>query len=104
MRLKRFRDELLPLATVVTPNLPEAERLTGQAITSNQAMVTAGHALQGLGADNVIIKGGHGDNPDLANDFVLLADGPPFGFRLHGLIRCGPTAREIPCRHVLPPN
>ncbi|KLD57605.1 hypothetical protein WP50_32535, partial [Lactiplantibacillus plantarum] len=73
--IKTVRDELIPLATVVTPNLPEAERLTGQAITSNQAMVTAGHALQGLGADNVIIKGGHGDNPDLANDFVLLADG-----------------------------
>lgn len=76
--IKTVRDELLPLATVVTPNLPEAERLTGQAITSNQAMVTAGHALQGLGADNVIIKGGHGDNPDLANDFVLLADGTAF--------------------------
>ncbi len=41
-------------------------------------MVTAGHALQDLGAATVIIKGGHGDNPDLVNDFVLLADGTAF--------------------------
>ncbi|POD82269.1 Hydroxymethylpyrimidine kinase [Lactiplantibacillus plantarum subsp. plantarum] len=61
-----------------TPNLPEAERLTGHHITSNQDMVAAGHALQDLGAATVIIKGGHGDNPDLANDFVLLADGTAF--------------------------
>ncbi|MCE2138436.1 bifunctional hydroxymethylpyrimidine kinase/phosphomethylpyrimidine kinase, partial [Streptococcus thermophilus] len=32
--IKTVRDELLPLATVVTPNLPEAEQLTGQSITS----------------------------------------------------------------------
>ena len=72
------RDELIPLATVVTPNLPEAEQLTGLTITDEAGMVAAGQALQRLGAKNVIIKGGHEAQPDLANDFVLLADGSAF--------------------------
>ncbi|WP_047998689.1 bifunctional hydroxymethylpyrimidine kinase/phosphomethylpyrimidine kinase [Lactiplantibacillus herbarum] len=76
--IQTVRDELIPLATVVTPNLPEAERLTGQSITSNDDMVAAGHALQDLGAKNVIIKGGHETDPESANDFVLLADGTSF--------------------------
>ena len=72
------RDELVPLATVVTPNLPEAEALTGLKITDTKGMIAAGHALQALGAKNVIIKGGHGANPQTASDFVLLADGQSF--------------------------
>lgn len=76
--IQTVRDELLPLATVLTPNLPEAEKLTGLKITDNAAMVAAGHALQQLGAKNVIIKGGHEADPELANDFVLLADGSAF--------------------------
>jgi len=76
--IQTVRDELIPLATVVTPNLPEAERLTGQSITSNDDMVAAGHTLQDLGAKNVIIKGGHETDPESANDFVLLADGTAF--------------------------
>ena len=76
--IQTVRDELLPLATVVTPNLPEAEKLTGLTIADNAAMVQAGHALQKLGAKNVIIKGGHEADPRMANDFVLLADGTAF--------------------------
>jgi len=76
--IQTVRDELIPLATVLTPNLPEAERLTGQSITSNTDMVAAGHALQDLGAQNVIIKGGHEADPKRASDFVLLADGTAF--------------------------
>lgn len=72
------RDELVPLATVVTPNLPEAEKLTATTITDQAGMVRAGHALQRLGAKNVMIKGGHGDDAAMANDFVLLADGSAF--------------------------
>lgn len=43
-------------------------------------MVIVGYVLQGLGVDNVIIKGGYGDNFDLVNDFVLLVDGIVFWF------------------------
>ncbi|NLR31494.1 bifunctional hydroxymethylpyrimidine kinase/phosphomethylpyrimidine kinase [Levilactobacillus tujiorum] len=72
------RDELVPLADVLTPNLPEAERLTGVKIEDETAMEQAAVALQDLGAKNVIIKGGHETTLDRARDFVLLADGRSF--------------------------
>jgi hydroxymethylpyrimidine/phosphomethylpyrimidine kinase len=51
--------ELIPLARVVTPNLPEAERLSGLTITSSTAMREAARAIRKLGARAVVIKGGH---------------------------------------------
>ncbi len=51
-------DQLIPLATVVTPNLREAEILTGQTITSRADMVQAAQRLVALGAQNVLLKGG----------------------------------------------
>lgn len=63
-----LRDVLLPLATVLTPNLPEAAHLlnTGTATTRGE-MVTQGSALCALGARAVLMKGGHlegADSPD----------------------------------------
>ena len=61
-----LRERLLPLASVVTPNIPEAEALTGVAITDRDGMVAAASALGGAGT--VMVKGGHlgGDvSPDL---------------------------------------
>ncbi|KRN02958.1 hydroxymethylpyrimidine phosphomethylpyrimidine kinase [Levilactobacillus senmaizukei DSM 21775 = NBRC 103853] len=72
------RDELVPLADVLTPNIPEAERLTGLTIESSDQMVQAALALQDLGAKNIVIKGGHEATPDEASDFVLMADGRSF--------------------------
>lgn len=72
------RNELLPLATIVTPNLPEAEALTGMKVTTDEDMQLAAKKLQTLGAKNVIVKGGHEKNTDAASDFVLLADGRSF--------------------------
>ena len=63
-----LREQLLPMATVVTPNLPEAAALTGLAITDRDAMVAAAQALAGTGVGTVLVKGGHlgGDaSPDL---------------------------------------
>lgn len=51
-------DQLVPLATVVTPNLREAEILTGPTITSRADMVQASQRLVALGAQNVLLKGG----------------------------------------------
>lgn len=76
--IQTVRDELLPLATVVTPNLPEAERLTGSPIRDEAGMVVAAESLQKLGAKNVIIKGGHATDSQMATDFVCLADGSSF--------------------------
>ncbi|SMS15160.1 bifunctional hydroxymethylpyrimidine kinase/phosphomethylpyrimidine kinase [Levilactobacillus zymae] len=72
------RDELLPLADVLTPNLPEAQRLTGLPLDTKEEMEAAAVELQNLGAKNVIIKGGHEATPDQASDFVLLEDGRSF--------------------------
>ena len=50
---------LLPLATVVTPNLHEARAITGRTLTNVEQMRDAARALYGLGARNVVVKGGH---------------------------------------------
>src|SRR5437764_1683831 len=62
-----LRTELLPLATVVTPNLPEAEVLTGRSIKSLADMHEAARAIVGLGVRSVVVKGGHlrGDATDV---------------------------------------
>jgi hydroxymethylpyrimidine/phosphomethylpyrimidine kinase len=57
--LEVFITELLPVARVVTPNIPEAEALTGLNITSEAEMLQAAKLIRGLGARAVLIKGGH---------------------------------------------
>jgi hydroxymethylpyrimidine/phosphomethylpyrimidine kinase len=54
-----LRSLLLPLARVVTPNIPEAQALTGVVIDGPAAMRVAARALRRLGARAVVIKGGH---------------------------------------------
>ncbi len=54
-----MRERLLPLARIVTPNIPEAEALTGVAIGGAAEMRVAARALRRMGARAVVIKGGH---------------------------------------------
>jgi len=51
--------ELMPLARLITPNIPEAEALTGIGIKSEDDMRTAARKLRKMGARAVLIKGGH---------------------------------------------
>jgi len=51
--------ELFPLALVITPNIPEAERLTGLNINNEPAMRVAARIIRGMGARAVLVKGGH---------------------------------------------
>ena len=51
--------ELMPLARVITPNVPEAETLTGLKITNEDEMCEAARKLREMGARAVLIKGGH---------------------------------------------
>ena len=51
--------DLFPLALVVTPNIPEAERLTGLTITDESGMRQAARIIRGMGARAVLVKGGH---------------------------------------------
>ena len=54
-----MRRELLPLATLLTPNIPEAEALTGLSITDDATAQDALRILLDLGASAVLLKGGH---------------------------------------------
>ncbi len=54
-----MREQLFPLATVVTPNLHEAEVLSGQKVSNVEEMVAAAKLIKELGPSNVIITGGH---------------------------------------------
>jgi hydroxymethylpyrimidine/phosphomethylpyrimidine kinase len=57
--LEALKRDLLPLATVVTPNLLEAELLTGMTISDEQAMLAAARQIASLGPRWVLVKGGH---------------------------------------------
>ena len=57
--LKVLIEKLFPLSTVITPNIPEAERITGMKIESPRDIRKAAVIMQSLGARNVLIKGGH---------------------------------------------
>jgi len=65
-----IRDRLIPLATLVTPNLPEAEVLTGQKVTKPDEMVQAGQTILEMGARAVLMKGGHLKSAQLT-DFLI---------------------------------
>lgn len=57
--LAALREELIPLATVVTPNLSEASRLSGIDVRDESTMRDAAEAIGALGARAVLLKGGH---------------------------------------------
>lgn len=57
--LAALKSELLPLARVITPNVPEAERLTGLVIRGEDEMRRAAERLREMGARAALIKGGH---------------------------------------------
>jgi hydroxymethylpyrimidine/phosphomethylpyrimidine kinase len=57
--LKALIERLFPLAAVVTPNIPEAERITGLKIQDEEGMLRASERLIALGAQAVLLKGGH---------------------------------------------
>ena len=68
-----LRERLIPLADVITPNVPEAEVLSGLRITSRDDQLVAAHAIAEGGVAAVLVKGGHGEND--ANDVLVRADG-----------------------------
>jgi hydroxymethylpyrimidine/phosphomethylpyrimidine kinase len=57
--LEAVRDRLLPLAAIVTPNLLEAELLTGTEITNEAQMLAAARMIEAMGPQWVLVKGGH---------------------------------------------
>ncbi len=65
-----FIKELLPLATLLTPNIPEAEILAGMKIQNVDDIRLAATRIIQLGCDNVLIKGGHFDGEE-KTDFLF---------------------------------
>jgi hydroxymethylpyrimidine/phosphomethylpyrimidine kinase len=74
-----LRDELLPRATVVTPNLHEVAQLTGLEVAGESDMPEAARAVQDLGAQWALIKGGHLEGE--AADLLRGPDGSEHWFR-----------------------
>ena len=79
-----IRRELVPLAALITPNLHEAEILTGEEIADEDAMARAAETLvKDLGAQAALIKGGHLDSGERVVD--ILYDGNVRAFRARRL-------------------
>ena len=72
--IRTLRSYLVPLATVITPNLPEAASLLGWAKVEPGAEEAAARALLELGPDCVVLTGGHGAGEEVV-DTVVLASG-----------------------------
>jgi len=69
-----LKERLLPLALVLTPNVPEAEALVGSRLGSWEDIRAAAREIVGMGARNVVMKGGHREGPAVD----LLYDGQEF--------------------------
>jgi len=78
--MRAIRDRLLPHAALVTPNVPEAEALTGTAIRSPDDVRRAACLIRGMGARAVLIKGGHlePDAAGVAGVLDVLFDGTEY--------------------------
>jgi hydroxymethylpyrimidine/phosphomethylpyrimidine kinase len=86
--MRAMKHALLPRAVVVTPNIPEAEALTGLRITTDDDRREAARRILALGPAAVVIKGGHFGTPDIVD---LLAAGEEFAEFRH---------ERIPGRHT----
>jgi hydroxymethylpyrimidine/phosphomethylpyrimidine kinase len=71
--IETLRTVLLPRATLITPNLPEAAKLLGVDVAATESeMLVQAKALKALGAKAVLVKGGHAEGPEAVD---LLLDG-----------------------------
>jgi hydroxymethylpyrimidine kinase/phosphomethylpyrimidine kinase len=76
--LRSLIKKLFPLADVITPNIPEAERISGVAIENEADIQDAASVMRDLGARNVLIKGGHFEKVEgerrKAKDFLFVGE------------------------------
>lgn len=87
--IQEVREILIPRATLVTPNIPEAEVITGLEIRDESGMEAAGWRILDLGASAVVVKGGHGSGLESV-DLLITRDGveslraPRKPYQVHG--------------------
>ncbi|OLQ93139.1 bifunctional hydroxymethylpyrimidine kinase/phosphomethylpyrimidine kinase [Vibrio panuliri] len=73
--ISTLKSQLLPLADIITPNLPEGAALTEQSVPqSEQAMNAMIADLRALGAGAVLLKGGHLEHDQNSNDLLITRD------------------------------
>lgn len=65
--LESFKKLIVPLSYLCTPNVPEAEILSGIQIQSDESLSAAANAIMDMGARNVIIKGGHSSTEGISD-------------------------------------
>ena len=87
--LAELKTTLVRGAALITPNLPEAERLCGFALRTPDDLLRAGAALLALGPKAVLIKGGHGGS-DSVTDLLFTPDAAPRAY----------IAKRIETRHT----
>ncbi|QTD40928.1 bifunctional hydroxymethylpyrimidine kinase/phosphomethylpyrimidine kinase [Sporosarcina sp. Te-1] len=76
-----LKECLLPSAAVLTPNIPEAEALTGMSIHTLSDMERAANRLLECGTHAIVVKGGHRKVTDFAEDLFISRDGERFLLR-----------------------
>ena len=72
--IKLLKDKLIKKVSLITPNIPEAEILTNININCKEDMIFAAHKLLEIGANNVLIKGGHLRSKIVQDIFVSKSD------------------------------
>ncbi|MBC7004284.1 bifunctional hydroxymethylpyrimidine kinase/phosphomethylpyrimidine kinase [Photobacterium sp. BZF1] len=73
--ISTLKAELLPLADVITPNLPEAAALIGSDLPETEQEMTAMiAALRGIGSRSILLKGGHLEKDEFSTDLLILED------------------------------
>lgn len=68
--LSVFKEKLVPMASLLTPNIPEAEALTGHTIEGVEGMEMAARAILEMGPKAVLVTGGHGPQETIADVLV----------------------------------
>ncbi len=95
--IEALKTELFPLATVVTPNLPEAAALLARNISTLEDQTASAQALLALGPNAVLVKGGHLSADDSRSDDVLWQRGEPNPQLFHGKRIITPNTHGTGC-------
>ncbi len=76
--IEAIKKELIPLSTIITPNLSEAVVLTGDSIGDAASMTAAGNKILESGCEAVLIKGGHLEGNDMCDVLCIKGENTPY--------------------------
>lgn len=76
--IEAIKKELIPLSTIITPNLSEAMVLTGDSIGDVASMTAAGNKIMESGCGAVLIKGGHLEGNDMCDVLCIKGENTPY--------------------------